>query len=53
MKALLSKPRMLRMTLVRAMKLVGIRIGVYDEAFPGWERYQSIEFDKTHFTLVD
>lgn len=53
MKALLSKPRMLRMTLVRAMKLVGIRLGVYDEAFPGWERYRSKEFDKTHFTLAD
>ena len=53
MKELLSKPRMLRMTLARAMKLVGIRLGVYDEAFPGWERYKSIEFDKTHFTLVD
>jgi uncharacterized protein (DUF362 family) len=49
MKALLSKPRMLRMALVRAMKLVGIRIGVYNEVFPGWERYRSIEFDKTHF----
>ena len=49
MKALLSKPRMLRMTLLRAVKLVGIRIGVYDEAFPGWERYRSKEFDKTHF----
>jgi len=49
MKVLLSKPRMLRMTLLRAMKLVGIRIGVYNEVFPGWERYRSIEFDKTHF----
>jgi len=49
MKALLSKPRMLRMTLMRGMKLVGIRIGIYDESFPGWERYRSIEFDKTHF----
>ena len=49
MKALLSKPRMLRMILLRAMKLVGIRLGVYHELFPGWERYQSKEFDKAHF----
>ena len=49
MKALLSKPRMLRMALLRAMKLVGIRIGVYNEVFTGWERYRSREFDKTHF----
>jgi hypothetical protein len=34
---------------MRGMKLVGIRIGIYDESFPGWERYRSIEFDKTHF----
>ena len=53
MKELLSKPRMLRMTLLRAIKLVGIRLGVYNEALPGWERYRSKEFDKTHFTLVD
>jgi len=49
MKALLSKPRMLRMILLRAMKLVGIRLGVYHELFPGWERYRSKEFDKAHF----
>jgi uncharacterized protein (DUF362 family) len=49
MKALLSKPRMFRMLLLRAMKLIGIRLGVYHEIFPRWERYQSKEFDKTHF----
>jgi uncharacterized protein (DUF362 family) len=49
MKTLLSKPRMSRMLLLRAMKLIGIRLGIYREIFPGWERYQSKEFDKTHF----
>jgi uncharacterized protein (DUF362 family) len=49
MKALLRKPRMFRILLLRAMKLIGIRLGVYQEVFPGWERYRSKEFDKTHF----
>jgi uncharacterized protein (DUF362 family) len=51
MKALLSKPRMLRMLLMRVMKLIGIRLGIYREIFPGWDRYRSKEFDKTHFRL--
>jgi uncharacterized protein (DUF362 family) len=49
MKALLSKPRMSMMLLLRAIKLIGIRLGIYKEIFPRWERYQSKEFDKTHF----
>jgi uncharacterized protein (DUF362 family) len=49
MKALLSKPRMFRMLLRQAIKLIGIRLGIYQEIFPRWERYQSKEFDKTHF----
>jgi len=49
MKTLLSKPRMIRMMLLRAIKLIGIRLGVYQEIFPRWERYRSKEFDKTHF----
>jgi uncharacterized protein (DUF362 family) len=49
MKALLSNPRMFRMLLLRAVKLIGIRLGIYQEIFPGWERYQAKEFDKTHF----
>jgi uncharacterized protein (DUF362 family) len=49
MRALLSKPRMSRVLLMRAMKLLGIRLGLYREVFPGWERYQAREFDKTHF----
>jgi uncharacterized protein (DUF362 family) len=50
MKALLSKPRMLHMMLLRAVKLVGIRLRIYREVFPGWERYRSGEFDKSHFS---
>jgi uncharacterized protein (DUF362 family) len=49
MKALLNKPRMFRMLLPRAIKLIGIRLGVYKETFPRWERYRAKEFDKTHF----
>jgi len=49
MKALLNKPRMFRILLLRAIKLIGIRLSVYREIFPGWERYRSEEFDKTHF----
>jgi hypothetical protein len=49
MKTLINKPRMFRMLLLQAMKLIGIRLGIYQEMFPRWERYQSKEFDKTHF----
>ncbi len=49
MKALLNNPRMFRMLLPRAIKLIGIRLGVYKETFPRWERYREKEFDKTHF----
>lgn len=49
MKALLSKPRMSRMLLLRTLKLIGIRLRLYREIFPGWERYRSKEFDISHF----
>jgi len=49
MKALLSKPRMLRMLFLRVIKLIGIRLGIYKEILPGWERYGSKEFHKAHF----
>jgi hypothetical protein len=49
MKALLGKPRMSAMLLLRVAKLVGIRLGVYREVLPGWERYRSKEFDRSHF----
>ena len=51
MKNLLSKPRMFRMTLMRTIKLVGSRFGIYYELYPRWERYRSKEFNKTHFHL--
>jgi len=50
MKTLLNRPRMFRMLLLRAIKLIGIRLGIYQEIFPRWERYRSKEFDKTHFS---
>jgi uncharacterized protein (DUF362 family) len=49
MKALPSRPRMFKMLLLRAMKLIGIRLRIYQEVFPQWERYRSNGFDKTHF----
>jgi uncharacterized protein (DUF362 family) len=50
MKALLSRPRMFRMLLLRTIKLIGIRLRLYREMFPGWERYCSEEFDRSHFS---
>jgi uncharacterized protein (DUF362 family) len=49
MKALLTKPRMFRMLLLQAIRLIGMRLGIYRDMFPRWERYRSKEFDKTHF----
>jgi uncharacterized protein (DUF362 family) len=49
MKSLLNKPKMFRMLLLRTIKLIGIRLGIYREIFPRWKRYRSKEFDKTHF----
>jgi len=51
MRALLTKPRMLRMMLLRVIKLIGIRLGIYHEIFTRWDRYRAKEFDKTHFWL--
>jgi uncharacterized protein (DUF362 family) len=50
-KALLSRPRRARMLALRAAKLAGIRLGLYHEVFPRWERYRSPEFDRSHFSL--
>jgi uncharacterized protein (DUF362 family) len=50
MKALLTRPRVIRMLLLRTVKLIGIRLRVYRETFPGWERYRSQEFDRKHFS---
>lgn len=49
MRVLLNRPRMLRMVFVRFIKLIGIRLGIYKEVFPKWERYRSKEFNKKHF----
>jgi len=49
MKALLGKPRMARMLLLRTLKLIGIRLRLYREVFPGWERYRAEGFDRSHF----
>jgi uncharacterized protein (DUF362 family) len=49
MRALISKPKMFRKLLLQAIRLIGIRLGIYREIFPRWERYRSKEFDKTHF----
>jgi uncharacterized protein (DUF362 family) len=49
MKTLLNKPRMFRLLLLQAIKLIGIRLGISQEISPRWERYRSKEFDKTHF----
>ena len=49
MNSLLTKPRLLRIMLLRFFKLIGVRFGIYKEVFPGWERYESDDFDPAHF----
>ena len=49
MRVLLNRPRMLRMVFVRFIKLIGIRLGIYKEVFPKWEKYRSKEFNKKDF----
>jgi hypothetical protein len=48
-KALLSKPRMLRVTPVRLVRLAGMKMGIYSDSLPKWERYRTGEFDPRHF----
>jgi hypothetical protein len=50
MKSLLSKPKMFRLLFLQAIRLIGMRLGLYRDMFPRWERYRSKEFDKTHFS---
>ena len=40
---------MVRMLFLRAAKMIGIGLRLYREVFPGWERYRSDEFDRSHF----
>jgi uncharacterized protein (DUF362 family) len=49
MRTLLSRPRMFRLLVPQAARLIGIRLGVSRKLSPGWERYRSKEFDKTYF----
>jgi uncharacterized protein (DUF362 family) len=49
MRVLLNRPRMLRMVFERFIKLIGVRLGMYKEVFPRWERYRSKEFNRKHF----
>jgi uncharacterized protein (DUF362 family) len=51
--ALLSKPGMAKMMFQRALKMSGIRLGIYHELFPRWDKYRSKEFDRSHFWLED
>ncbi len=49
MKSLLGRPGMARMLFIRTLKLIGIKLRLYREVFPGWERYRSEGFDMSHF----
>jgi len=48
-KALLSRPRMLRVMPIRLVRLAGMKMGIYTDSLPKWERYRSGEFDPNHF----
>jgi uncharacterized protein (DUF362 family) len=48
-KALLSKPKMVRVMPVRLARLAGMKMGIYTDSLPKWERYRSGEFDPSHF----
>ncbi len=49
--ALLSKPRMLQIMPARLARLAGMKMGIYSDSLPKWERYRSGEFDRKHFRL--
>lgn len=51
MKDQLNKPGMLKMIFFSTIKLIGIRLGIYKELFPGWDRYKSKDFNISHFHL--
>lgn len=48
-KALLSRPRALRIMPVRLARLAAMKVGIYTDHLPKWKRYQSAEFDPKHF----
>ena len=46
---LLSRPRMLKMLLLRSPQLLAWRLGLYSGNLPKWKRYRPPEFDSSHF----
>jgi len=48
LKSLLKK-RVAKILMSRMMKNVGIKPGIYDEAFPAFGIYKPPEFDRCHF----
>jgi hypothetical protein len=49
MRTLLSRPRMVKVLLLRIPHLVAWRMGLYSGNLPKWKRYQAPEFDSGHF----
>jgi hypothetical protein len=45
----LPRRRAARILTVRMVKNLGIKLGIYDEAFPAFGHYQPPEFDRRHF----
>lgn len=45
----LPQKRVAKILMSRMIKNIGIKLGVYDEAFPAFGVYKSPEFDRTHF----
>jgi uncharacterized protein (DUF362 family) len=46
-----SRREMLRAIPVRVLKLAAMRAGIYSDRLPKWRRYQTVDFDRTHFSL--
>jgi hypothetical protein len=49
---LLGKPGMLRVAPLRMLKQAGVKVGVYSDSLPKWERYKSLDFDRRHFSAA-
>jgi len=45
----LPKKRVAKILMSRMIKNIGIKMGVYDEAFPAFGTYKPPEFDRSHF----
>ena len=48
-RALLSRPRMLRVMPARMARMAAMKAGIYTDHLEKWERYRSKEFDPGHF----